>query len=232
MIMKKYLMVLLSLGLFYPYAECGRLKRAFARISAALGLSRSRIPDKFRPSETWLHPNTLFHGSPCMDIEIIQPKQLDNRCNGRPIVFASHHIGLASLFMLKHRGKFACGRLPNERLFYMTDDKKGCILNDKGGAIYVVPSASFFCEAHVSLGTDEWLSYSSIEPLYKFVFPSALDAILDFGVRVYFVDASTYARYWRLGSSDKEWLSFFKHLQPLTKEQLALERAFFGIKKS
>jgi hypothetical protein len=222
--MKKKLSIILCLGLLSTTSEC-RFFKTLSRLGAALGISRNKIPDRYKPSETWLHPNTLFHGSSNIAIDVIRPKAVGNRCKGKPIVFATHHIALASLFMLKHEGRFACGRLPNDEIFYLTDNKRQCIMEDQGGAIYVVPASSFFCEAHVSLGVDEWISYGSISPLAKFEFPSALDAILDFGVKVYFVDGHTYARYWRLGSSDAEWMAFFKHLKPLTKEQLAVERA-------
>ena len=221
--MKKLLILSLCFSLMGNASHCSVMNR-LAKIGAAFGIGSDPIPDKFKPRETWLYPNTLFHGSMHKDIEIIKPKTLGTRCKGRPIVFASHHIALASLFMLKHHGKFACGRLPDGNIFYITDNKRQCILDDQPGAIYVVPAESFFCEAHVSLGVDEWISYGAIKPLAKFVFQSALDAILDFGVKVYFVDSTTYARYWRLSSSNDEWSAFFKPLASLTKAQLVSER--------
>lgn len=223
--MKKLLIISLCIGLLSTPSDCGLMSK-LSKIGAALGVtSSSSIPDKFKPCETWLYPNTLFHGSTNTEIDIIRPKPLGTRCKGQPIVFASHHIALASLFMLKHHGKFACGRLPNGDIFYMTDDKRRCILEDRGGAIYVVPAATFFCEAHVSLGVDEWITYAAVKPLAHFIFSSALDAILDFGVKVYFVDNNTYAHYWQLGPSNDEWAAFFRPLHPLTKLQLATERA-------
>lgn len=226
--MKKIIIILLCVGLLGGSTQCREMS-TLSKIGAALGFTRApSIPDKFKPCETWLHPNTLFHGSPQIDIDIIRPKPLGSRCKGQPIVFASHHIALASLFMLKHHGKFACGRLPNGDIFFMTDDKRRCILEDHGGAIYIVPATTFFCESHVSLGVDEWMSYGAIRPLTKFIFPSALDAILDFGVKVFFVDGDTYARYWQLGSSNDAWTAFFKTLKPLTKDQLASERVLLS----
>ena len=222
--MKKLLIIVVGIGLFTSESECG-IARVLSKIGAALGISRNKIPERYRPFETWMHPNALFHGSTFTNIDIIKPKSVGSRCKGKPIVFATHQIALASLFMLNHEGKFACGRLPNDEIFYLTDDKRRCIMEDHEGAIYVVPASSFFCEAYISLGVDEWISYAAIKPLSRFVFPSALDAILDFGVKVYFVDGHTYARYWRLGSSEAEWMAYFKHLKPLTKAQLAIERA-------
>jgi hypothetical protein len=125
--------------------------------------------------------------------------------------------------MLKHQGKFACGRFSNGDIFFMTNNKRRCMLEDHGGAIYMVSSNSFLCEPYEGLGLDEWISYGSVEPLAKFVFPSALDAMLSMGVKIYFVDDSTYARYWQTGSSDAEWNAFFKPLRSITKEQLARE---------
>lgn len=228
--MKKKLLILVCLSLLSMETQCNKFGNAFAKIGTALSISGSRrIPDRFKPADTWAHPATLFHGSPENSIDILRPKPLGNRCKGQPIIFATHHIGLAATFMLKHKGKFACGRLPNGDIFYMTNDKRRCIAEDQGGTIYVVPSATFFCEAHVSLGVDEWISYSAIRPLAKFSFPSVLDAMLDFNVKIYFADNETYYRYWHLSSSEDEWVAFFKHLQPLTKKQLAEERAAFGI---
>lgn len=228
--MKKKLLFFVCFSLLSMDTQCNKLGNVFARIGAAFGISGSRrIPDRFKPADTWAHPATLLHGSPDNSIDILRPKPLGNRCKGRPILFATHHLGLAATFMLKHKGRFACGRLPNGDIFYMTNDKKRCIAEDQGGAIYVVPSATFFCEAHVSLGVDEWISYSAIRPLAKFPFPSVLEAMLDFNVKIYFVDNETNYRYWHLSSSEDEWTMFFERLQPLTKKQLTMERASLGI---
>ena len=229
--MKKFILICVCMGIVSVDSQC-RLKDTFAKIGAALGISKARIPDRFKPSETWSHPTTLLHGSPDTGIDILRPKPLDNRCNGRPILFATQHFGLAAVFMQKHQGRFACGRLPNDEIFYLTNDKKGCIMEDHGGAIYVVPSSTFFCEAHISLGVDEWISYAAVRPLATFVFASALDAMLDFGVKVYFVDNATYSRYWRLTSCCAEWMAFFRSLRPLTRSQLEKERAALGIEVS
>jgi len=217
--------LIILLGILIPFSMQSGIRDRLAKVGAALGIVGSRrVPDKFKPSQALLYPHILFHGSPRQDLTMIMPHKLDMRCHGRPIVFASHHIAMASIFMLKHKGKFACGRLPCGDIFFMTNDKRSCILEDQGGAIYLLPSGSFFCEPYESLGLDEWISYEAIKPLTKFTFSSALDAMLSMGVRIYFVDDSTYARYWRIGSSDTEWNAFFKPLHYLTKEQLARDR--------
>jgi len=221
--MKNKLIILL--GMLVPFSIQSGIIDRLAKVGAALGIVNSRkVPDKFKPSQALLHPHILFHGSPHQDLTMITPHRLDTRGHGHPIIFASHHIAMASLFMLKHKGKFACGRLPSGDIFFMTNDKRQCILDDQGGAIYLLPSDSFFCEPYESLGLDEWISYGSVKPLTKFSFPSAIDAMLAMGVKIYFVDDNTYTRYWRTGSSDAEWNAFFKPLRCLTKEQLARER--------
>jgi hypothetical protein len=220
---KNKIILLLVLVVSFP-VESG-IRDRLAKIGAALGIVNSRkIPKRFKPSQALLYPHILFHGSPYQDLTLITPHRLDTRGHGHPIIFASHHIAMASLFMLKHKGKFACGRLSGGDIFYMTNDKRRCILEDQGGAIYLLSSDSFFCEPYESLGLDEWISYGSIKPLLKFIFPSALDAMLSMGVKIYFVDDSTYARYWRTGTSDAEWTAFFKPLRHLTQEQLDRER--------
>ncbi len=222
--MKRLAILTVSMYLMVPSTNCS-IETKFSKVAAALGFGSSRtVPDTLKPCQTWLNPHTLFHGSPTMNLEVINPKPLGTRCHAQPIVFASQHIALAALFMLKHQGKFACGRLPSGDVFYLTEDTKRCIRDDHGGAIYVVSSATFFCQTQISLGLDEWISYAALRPLAKFTFPSALEAILDFGVKVYCVDSCTYAQYWRLRSDNDEWTAFFGRLSPMTKAQLALER--------
>ena len=63
-------------------------------------------------------------------------------------------------------------------------------LMDKGGAIYSLPSDNFSVEDKEQ-HPDEWTSKKAIQPTEKIEFDSALDAMLDHKVQVYFTDKDT-----------------------------------------
>lgn len=66
---------------------------------------------------------------------------------------------------------------------------------DRGGAIYHLPGETFSTDPSRGLGEIEWTSPESVEPAHREDHDSALEAMLNHGVQVYFVDRETYEAY-------------------------------------
>lgn len=78
--------------------------------------------------------------------------------------------------------------------YHVISDRERYIRADKGGAIYYLDSVSFECDESQDDSSDEWTSTSAVIPIDKEVYASGLQAQLDYGVQIYFVDTDTYRR--------------------------------------
>lgn len=65
--------------------------------------------------------------------------------------------------------------------------------------MYAFPSDTFEYDPHKGMGDKEWTSRKSVKPLSEVRYASALDAMIENGVQVYFVDKKTFED---VGSSD------------------------------
>jgi hypothetical protein len=65
-------------------------------------------------------------------------------------------------------------------------DRKRFEAEDKGGAIYFVSKDNFSYIKDKSLGLYEWTSNKPAKPILQINFPSALKAMEQLGVKVYF----------------------------------------------
>lgn len=66
---------------------------------------------------------------------------------------------------------------------------------DHGGSIYILPSAGFTFNKHKGLGIHEWTQNSSVTPILKMDFSSALLAMKKMGVKVYFIEQEQFQHY-------------------------------------
>ena len=71
-------------------------------------------------------------------------------------------------------------------------DKKHFMRRDKGGSIYKFNSESFASHPHRGMGEDEWVSKDPVTPVEKNDVESALEAMIENGVQVFFVDKKTF----------------------------------------
>lgn len=62
---------------------------------------------------------------------------------------------------------------------------------DEGGAIYKLPSATFYLDPKYTHSNNEWTSKVSVKPVSKEIFESGYDAMTKFGIKIYFVDQET-----------------------------------------
>ncbi|MDP3954567.1 MAG: hypothetical protein Q8Q06_04085 [bacterium] len=135
-------------------------------------------------------PEFLYHGSPHRGIEELEPRAKSHRDPAEGAqVFATQEMGLAAIFMTE---KVAESGL-HDRIPYaiIAEPREDFIKNDKGGHIYVLPSDGFVCDPEKGLREYEWTSKSPVRPVKTMEYNSALDAMIENGVQVYFIEPKT-----------------------------------------
>lgn len=138
-------------------------------------------------------PTTLYHGSSNKEIERLEPssKKVRDRAEG-PKVFATPDKRMASVFMIGVDDSWGNSGQHNGTPFMVISDRERFESLDKGGAIYHLPGDTFTSDPEKGLGDLEWASSESVQPVHREDHESALEAMLNHGVQVYFVDKDTY----------------------------------------
>lgn len=75
---------------------------------------------------------------------------------------------------------------------------------DTGGFIYQIPGETFSSEPGRGMGDREWASPVAVRPSGVEKISSSLDAMIDAGVQVYFVDPASYEE--MLKNDDPSWV--------------------------
>ncbi len=155
-------------------------------------------------------PSILYHASSNRDIEIFEPRNEHVRdASEGPVVFATPYIESAACFIVKTDDSWTQKSAFNDVQTMIISDKKRFRDIDKGGAIYELPSDNFVNEIRGG-ASDEWTSRESIKPIDKIVFDSGREAMLKYGVQVYFVDKSTFKK---ITNADDHGISILRTLQ-------------------
>ena len=139
-------------------------------------------------------PPFLYHSSSNRDLEELKPFQKSWRDKSEgPMVFASDDKRFVSCFLTRTSGKlgnpwaqinvYKKTNRPSIYTHIISDEQRFRDL-DKGGAIYTVPSKSFFLDT--SKGSTEWTSKDNVKPIKKEIYGSGLDAMIENNVLVYF----------------------------------------------
>lgn len=137
-------------------------------------------------------PEFLYHGSPNKNIETLEPRSKFQRDkNESPKVFAGNEE-IAAMFLARFGDSMTQISTYNEIPVIVIRDRKHFLKKDKGGAIYKLPGNTFENDPSRPFGEREWTSGDSVDPLEKEQFDSALFAMLEKGVQVYFVDKKTF----------------------------------------
>ncbi len=139
-------------------------------------------------------PKILFHASENRNINILEPRSIRvrNKKEGS-VVFASSNLGFVSMFLCRFSDKKALkGCFHKKNFHYIHSNKKEFIEKDKGGAVYFLPSDSFYSNPRKGMRGREWVSKEKVKPLYKMEFDSALDTMIDLGIQVFFVDENVF----------------------------------------
>lgn len=134
-------------------------------------------------------PERLFHGSPNTGIDVIKPAKFKVRSPEEgAVVFATPNKAAAMKNLFFSDDSWTqLGTMNKTEIALIASTKEDFIAKDTGGACYELPGEGFVCETKYGGGRDEWTSRAPVTPVNKEVYPSALDAMIEHGVQVYFV---------------------------------------------
>jgi len=150
--------------------------------------SAEKSPEKEKPP-------LLYHGSP-HKVEELEPRTKPHReKEGAKFVYATSEISDASMFMAKRLGLGLTGHfiVEEEKVAYaiIVWNREEFLKKDKGGHIHILPSDKFEPSSYEGM-SNEWVSKEDIKPIKTLEYDSALDAMLENEVQVYFVDEDLY----------------------------------------
>jgi len=138
-------------------------------------------------------PSTLYHASSNRNIEEFTPRDEKVRDPEEgPGIFATPDKAIASIFIVPTDDRWVGSGKHNGVPYITISDRTRFAELDHGGAIYELPSNSFVNDPNKGLGIDEWFSPDPVRPLGKEEYQSGLEAMIQFGVQVYFTDPETY----------------------------------------
>ena len=110
------------------------------------------------------------------------------------MVYATSELTDAIMFLQKTdlTGHFI---IDDEKIAYaiIVGDREKFAERDAGGYIYVLPSDKFEPSPHKGM-SNEWVSKEGVKPVEVKEYNSALDAMLENSVQVYFVNDATYQK--------------------------------------
>ncbi|MFA4871856.1 MAG: hypothetical protein WC610_02240 [Patescibacteria group bacterium] len=140
-------------------------------------------------------PRILYHASINRGLPELNPadKSVRDRNEG-PVVFATPDRALVTTFLVEgHDDSWTrIGIINGVHYMVICRDRDKFIELDKGGSIYEFPSEEFYCDPAKGMGEKEWASKKTVKPINEVSYPSALDAMIESGVQVYFVDRETF----------------------------------------
>ena len=142
-----------------------------------------------------MKPKVLYHASSNKNITLFVPRAEKMRDSEEgPRVFATPSYAMATIFIVNTDGSWAnSGSVSGVPYIVVSDEARFKSL-DTGGAIYSLSPDTFKNDPNKGLGPLEWTSAESVVPTDTEEFSSGLDAMLESGVQVYFVDKETYGR--------------------------------------
>jgi hypothetical protein len=136
-------------------------------------------------------PRVLYHASSNRSIVEFEPRAITIRDPEEgSVVFATPDFAMTTCFIVNY--PFVQSGAFNGMHYAVIADKEKFLEADTGGAIYTLPSATFQNDPEKGLGDKEWTSKELVKPSEKVEVTSGLEAMLDNGVQVYFVDKQQY----------------------------------------
>ena len=153
-------------------------------------------------------PPILYHASQTADIDRLIPRSIKRReRDDGPMIFATPSETIASAFLFPWDDSWIqMGTIEDEPYMIISDEARFRQL-DTGGYIYSLPSQNFETDMEKGLRTLEYTSNEAVVPVGKEFFPSALDAMIHFGMKVYFVDSDTFIAIQNAPDHGKEIIS-------------------------
>jgi hypothetical protein len=140
-------------------------------------------------------PEKLYHASSNRSIEKFVPRSQKVRdAREDPRIFATSDKGMSTVCMVGTDDSWTHSGAIDGVPYIIISDKERFTQLDKGGAIYHLPNSTFENDPEKGLRELEWTSKVSVNPIGKEEHESALDAMVNHCVQVYFVDAETFSR--------------------------------------
>lgn len=145
--------------------------------------------------ETKEKPPILYIAAQTPNLQELSPREGRNRGgNEGAVVFSTPNKELASIFLVEDHDDswMQIGYFSDIPYVAICMSREDFLKRDHGGTMYEVPSATFDFSPDLGMGDKEWTSSESVRPIRETDYPSALDAMIENGVNVYFVDRSTF----------------------------------------
>lgn len=186
------------------------MKRAFSEIPEESKIPF--IPIQWEVYENKERPKVLYHGSETEVEDELHPAAEHHRdVEEGSVVFGTPDAAFATMFMSPRpddswteRGRY------NGVYYFACDDESRFLKGDNGGFIFALSPDNFDCDEKKSMGRCEWIARESVEPIGKRSYPSTLEAMIENGVQVYFIDRETLDR---MKSAEDHGMGILKDLQ-------------------
>ncbi len=138
-------------------------------------------------------PPLLYHGSAHKELEELKPQGKSHRADEGELLYATPDLAIAFIFLVGG-AHYGCGKFGRVPYAWIIANRDEFIPNDKGGHIYVLPSDSFEINQGRGLGNEEYASKEPVAPIKTIEYPSAIDAMIENRVQVYFINQKTYEK--------------------------------------
>lgn len=137
----------------------------------------------------------LYHASPIKNLKILEPKRTISKDKyiGN-FVFATRYKKLALMYMLPKGFPVLMNIKSSKPYVVMCGNTKDIIKKDKGGALYVLSTEPFSITPQSGLSNYEMVSKKSVSPLSETDYESAIKALDEEDVEIYFVDNNTFEK--------------------------------------
>ena len=154
------------------------------------------ICDDWQPwYSSLMKPQILYHASSDTNIDVFEPRAINVRDpNEGPRIFATPSKAMATIFLVNTDDSWANSGSQDGTPYMAISDETRFKDLDCGGAIYSLPVDNFENDPEKGLGPLEWTSAVSVIPTGKELFSSGLDAMVDAGVQVYFMNQEMYRK--------------------------------------
>jgi len=154
---------------------------------------RPSLEGENESGEKFEKPPILYHAVPNIEqeeiVEEFKPMSRHKDYES-PAVFAATDKAAATMFLARSKDDWTAKSRFDDVYVMVIGDKDKWEKADRGGRIYALPSDTFSCDESKGWGKNEWASNEPVKPAADKTeeYSSALDAMIDNDVQVYFVD--------------------------------------------
>jgi hypothetical protein len=142
-----------------------------------------------------MKPKVLYHASSNRNLGTIEPRAKSVRDESEgPVVFASPDKAGVTKFLVPSNDSWTRKMRFGDVHIHIISNRERYEEADRGGTIYHLSPDTFELDKTRGGGKDEWTSKKRVIPIDKEVYDSGLQAQLNNGVQVFFVDKATFDR--------------------------------------